>query len=200
MLMERYRNSRVFPIAIILIAVAVTIAALVSLARVLFFPAAPLNVSQADTARQELLNTSVTHSVKMFVREEITGAEDARSYEITASPERRTFVGYEGYTGKVIDSARLANSAAGYEQFVHALEKANMTRARQISESDNDTRGVCATGELYIFEIIDGTDTVQSLWTTTCSSTKGSLDANLKNLYELFVAQIPDGRDMIRGL
>lgn len=198
--MERYRNSRVFPVAIILIAVAVTIAALVSLARVLFFSAPPLNTSQTDTARQELLNTSIEHSVRMVVREAIKGAEDARSYAITASPQARSFIGYEGYVGKTLSEVRLGNSPTAYEQFVYALERANMMRARQISAESDDTRGVCATGTLYTFEIYKGSTQVQSLWTTSCSSEKGSLDANTRALYELFVAQIPDGRDLIRGL
>lgn len=194
--MARYNTSRVVPITLLLIVVAVSIAALVSIGRAIFFPNATPDgaVSQTQVARDNLLNTATDHSVRMYVRGEVVGAEDFRAYEITVSPESRLMVIYKGYSGAKIREIRLGNSPAAYEQFVYALDEAGILNGRELSDDQNDTRGLCADGQLYSFDIRDGDRVVRNVWTTSCRDFHGSLNDRPSDLRDLFVGQIPDGK------
>lgn len=198
--MSRYRNSRVFPIALLLIAVAVSIAALVSLARVVFWPGESTDTVKVDTAEQTLLSSDVKNSVEMRVRNDIVGDENFRSYRVTISPESRTFVSYKGYSGTAIDTVTLKNTPAAYEEFTYALKRARMIDGTQLTDEKNDLRGICATGTLYVFEVRTGNDIVKQLWTSTCSDAKGSLRVSYRPLHDLFVDQVPDAAKLIRAL
>jgi hypothetical protein len=81
-----------------------------------------------------------------------------------------------------------------YDEFVHALEKAALLRGAPFNENDDDTRGTCAAGRLYEYEIINNNQTVERLWTSTCKGSPGSLNASAEQLTDLFTRQIPDAR------
>lgn len=198
--MNRYRNSRVFPIALLLIAVAVSIAALISLARVVFWPSEQNTTTKVDTAEQTLLSSDVNNSVQMRVRMNIVGNEDFRSYKMIVTPQTRTFVSYKGYSGEPIDTIELKNTPVAYEEFAYALKRARMIDGTQFADDKNDLRGICATGTLYVFEVRKGSDIEKQLWTSTCSDAKGSLRGSYRPLHDLFVDQIPDAAKLIRAL
>lgn len=99
---------------------------------------------------------------------------------------------YVGYLGQQVDNSPLENNTQAYEQFVNALDRANMMEGTPLSGDANKTAGVCATGYLYMFEVLQATNVIQSLWTTTCKGSPGSLKANRQQLSNLFKAQIPD--------
>src|SRR5690606_34333620 len=80
-----------------------------------------------DTSRQDLLNTSVNRSVSMTVRGPIVADEDFRSYQIVISPDSRQFRAFTGYLDVITDSETLPNNTAAYDQFVNALDKANLS-------------------------------------------------------------------------
>lgn len=196
--MANYRTSRIIPIVLVIVIIIIAIAALVSLARVVFFSGSPTTTVQLDISRDALLNTSVNHSVSMTVRGPIVADEAFRSYKIDISPNARTINTYEGYLKTVVDQTTLGNSVASYEEFVNALDKANITKGKQLSEEKNDTSGTCATGSVYRFLVYDGTTIVKDLWTSTCSGSKGSLDASVTQVTNLFVKQIPGADSLIR--
>ena len=192
------RNSRIVPIALILIIIAVAIAALISLGRAVFFPdASSETVSQLDSSREALLNTTLEHSVTMTVRGPIVGDEQFRSYQVAISPNSRTLTTYTGYIDRAIDQISLANNTPAYEEFVYALNRANLVRGSELTGDKNDRRGVCSSGSVYEFAVLNAGKSVKTLWTTTCSSTKGSLNANVATLRLLFVDQIPKGQSLI---
>lgn len=199
--MARYRSSRVLPIILIMVIVIIAIVALISLTRAIFFSGTSSTSDTAlDTGREALLSTTATHSVRMTVRGPIVADESFRSYQITITPSTRTLVTYKGYVETVIDSISLANNVRSYEQFVYALDKANLPVGTQLSGDKNDLRGICAIGQVYNFEIIDDDQTVKQLWTSTCSGSKGSLKASPDQLMELFQNQIPNSLDLIETI
>lgn len=197
--MATYRNSRLIPTILAIIIAIVAIIALVALARAVFFGSST-SPSQAALDQQALLDTSDGSSVSMTVRGPIVADENFRSYKIEISPNGRNMDTYSGYLNTVLKQENLDNNTAAYEQFVHALDKANMTSARSISDAQNDTRGVCATGKLYEFSTIKNGNAVQTLWTSTCSGSQGSLNANVSQLSQLFQKQIPDANSLLSGL
>lgn len=137
-----------------------------------------------------LLNTSTDRGVQMTVRGPIVALETARTYEIDVTPTSRSVTLYSGYDGSVIDKQVYTNSTSAYEQFVYALNKVGMTNSR--NTSNTDTRGVCATGRLFTFALERDTSIDNSLWTTSCSSKQGTLNAKYAPIKSLFDAQIPD--------
>lgn len=195
--MARYEKSRIIPIILTLLIVIVAIVALVSLMRSLFFSRQAAPLSDTDTSQVALLNTTVDRAVRMTVRGKIVGNEDFRSYEITVTPSNRTYTVFAGYTGQQVERLTFGNNIPAYEEFVYALSRANLAKGEELSDDKNDTRGVCATGRLYSFTILNANQSVETLWTTSCRGTEGSLDANETQLASLFAAQIPNSRSLI---
>lgn len=198
--MARYNSNRTIPVALVLIIVAVAIAALVSLTRAIFFSGQSSSDRTLDTSQTALLNTSVSHSVRMTVRGAIVANENFNSYQITVTPNSRNLTTFQGYLGVESGQVALGNNIPAYEQFVHALDKADMVKGNQLAGDKNDTRGVCATGLLYQFEVLNDNKSVKTLWTSTCRGSSGSLDGNVTQLTNLFTVQIPNAQTTISAL
>ncbi len=196
--MATYRNSRIIPIALVLIIVAVAIAALVSLARAVFFSGSTQSTTtQVDVSKEALVSSTADRSVRMTVRGTIVADEDFRSYQISVSPSSRSLTTFTGYLDKRIDGVQLSNNVTAYEEFVFALDRANLAKGTELSGDKNDIRGICATGLVYQFEILKDNSSVKTLWTSTCKGSRGSLDANLTQLTQLFTSQIPTANTLI---
>lgn len=198
--MATYRNKRALPVVLVVIIVIVAVAALVSLARAVFFSGDSSSTEEVDTSRQSLLTISEGRSVSMTVRGPIVADEQFQSYQIDVSPSSRSLTTYSGYLDAVMDQTNLGNNTAAYEQFVFALDKANLPKGKELDEDKDDVRGICATGRLYEFNIVNDGQTVKRLWTSTCRGSKGSLNANVEQLRALFLSQIPDAAKLIRDL
>lgn len=200
--MARYSQSRFLPILLVVVVMIIAIVALVSLARAIFFSGdqSSETTQQIDVSREALLNTSEGHRVQMTIRGPIVADETFNSYRITVTPSSRSLVTYTGYLGGQIDEIRLGNNIPAYEEFVHALDKANLPVGTQFPEDKDDTRGICATGRIYEYEIINGDDVVKRLWTSTCKGSPGSLQASAEQLTNLFTVQIPNAREALNKI
>mgnify|MGYP001244537797 CR=1 FL=1 len=181
--------QRAIPIILIIIVIIVAVAALISVGRNIFGGSSEPIV---NTGKEALLNTSLDRSVRMTVRGPIVGDNNFHTYTVTATPTTRNLTTYQGYLQSQLESTELANNSKAYEQFVYALDRANMMEGAELEGDADNTRGVCATGKLYRYEVIQGTNVVKTLWTTTCSQSRGSLKAVNQSLVRLFNAQIPD--------
>lgn len=184
------------PTVLTVIVIIIAIVGLVALARFLFFPGSS-NPQLVDTSEQQLLSSVDGSAVSMTVRGPIVADENFRSYQITISPSSRTIKTYTGYLGAVLDQRTLTNNVAAYEEFVHALNKANMVAGQPFEGERNDVRGICATGRVYEYNLLRNNQPVETLWTSTCGGSKGSLRANADQLTQLFRAQIPESRALI---
>lgn len=198
--MANYRTRRIVPVAVIIIIIAIAVVSIIYIGRVLFFSNNTGVLSQADTSQAALISTSADRAVLMTVRGNIVADEEFRSYQIRITPNARTFTAYKGYQQQQIENKVLSNNIPAYEQFVYALNRAKLMNADEFTGDSNDTRGVCATGFLYEFQILKAGKTVKSLWTTTCSGLKGSLGLNVAPITSLFTNQIPDVQSEISGI
>jgi len=197
--MANYRTSRILPIILVILIIVIAVAALVSLARVVFFSGsstAPAAV--VDVSRDALLNTGAGRSVSMTVRGPIVADEEFHSYKIDISANNRTVKTYTGYLDKESGSIDLPNSVASYEEFVYALEKADLVKGDELTGDRNDVRGICATGRVYEFSVLNNGEPVKKLWTSTCKGSTGSLDASVAQLTSLFLNQIPDADKLVK--
>lgn len=196
-----YKNSsRIMPIILVLIVVAIAIAALVSVGRAIFGGGSSPDQTQVDVGRDSLLNTSPDHSVRMTVRGPIVADENFRSYQITVDPTTRSLVTYSGYLNQTLNSKQYPNNQKAYEEFVYSLDKANMMKGDELEADKNDTRGICATGNVYEFEVLHNNSTVKRLWTSTCKGSPGSFKASVTQVQNLFQKQVPDSDELLKGI
>lgn len=190
--MYRGKTTRIFPIILVILVVAIAIAALVSLGRAIFTGGDQSTPQALDVSKQALRNTAADASVQMTVRGPIVADENFRSYQVTITPNSRDMTTYAGYVKRPIESQHLDNNSAAYEQFVYALDRANLAAGAELTGDKDDTRGICAAGSLYEFAIRRGDTTVKHLWTSSCSGSAGSLRAELEQVQRLFLVQLPD--------
>jgi len=198
--MAKIRNSRIIPTILVVVIVIIAIVALISGIRAVFLSGTPSSNKPTDNTQQSLLNTSASNSVSMSVRGPIVADENFHSYKIVVSPTSRQITTYNGYLGTVVEQKSLSNNTAAYEQFVNALNLAKMTAGNQPAEGESDIRGVCATGRLTEFAILSNELPVETLWTSTCSGSQGTLRANDSQLSNLFLAQIPEAKAYARNV
>jgi hypothetical protein len=194
---------RIAPILLIIAIAILAITAIVSIGRMMLGggsnqPAQKTEEQEASIV--ELLKNEVGRSVKMTVRGPIVANEDARSYTVEISNSQRSLKTYKGYTAEVIDDVKLDNNSAAYDELVYALNKANMMKGVALTGEADDLRGICASGHTYDFAILKNGEVVKHLWTSTCAGSKGSLDANVEQLQNLFISQIPNNSQIVRDL
>jgi hypothetical protein len=186
---------RVIPIILVLIVIAVAIAAVVSIGQSIF--GGGNSQPEVNEGKESLVNTSEDRSVRMTVRGPIVADEVFNTYTITASSTQRTMTTYVGYLNRQVETKQLQNNIPAYEQFVYALDRAQMMDAKELTGDANDLRGICATGRVYQFDTLRGGNVIKSLWTSTCKGSKGSLKASVTQLQSLFQVQIPDYQKML---
>ncbi len=197
--MANYRTSRVIPTVLTIIVIIVAIAGFVALARLLFGGGAPKD-QVVDVAKQNLLSSSADRAVSMTVRGPIVADEDFRSYKILITPSSREFKAYTGYLATITNQETLGNNTAAYEEFVHALDKANLVAGKPFDADKNDVRGICAMGKVYEFSLLTNGNVNQTLWTSTCGGSPGSLKASVTQLSRLFLNQIPSSSNIDASL
>ena len=197
--MQRSKGSRLFPLFVIIIILALAVAAVVSIGRAVFNRAEPTQTEEVvDAGRDSLLNTSLSRSVSMTVRGPIVADEVFKSYKIVISPGKRQMDVYTGYLDERTGGKTFSNNTPSYEQFIHALDKANMMKGEVPKDDDaNDLRGICATGYVHEFAVLNDDQSIKRLWTSTCKGSQGSLDASKDQLSNLFLVQIPDSQKLI---
>lgn len=198
--MAKYRNSRLLPTILVVVIVIIAIIALISGARAILFSDSPSAQKVTDTTVDSLLSTAASNSVSMSVRGPIVADENFTSYKIVITPSSRQITTYKGYLSEVIDQINLSNNTAAYDQFVNALNLAKMTAGKQPEDGEGDVRGICATGTLTEYSILSNDSPVETLWTSTCSGSQGTLRANSEQLSTLFVAQIPNSDTLINSV
>lgn len=195
--MSRYSKNRILPTVLAIVVIIIAIAGLVGLARLLFAGGGSSKQPVVDVARTALLTTNPGSSVTMNVRGPIVADENFRSFQISVSPDSRDVKTFTGYLDQIIDQETLSNNVAAYTEFVHALDKAKLTTGKQYEGEANDIRGICATGRVTQFIVKKDGEPVQTLWTSTCSGSKGSLRASTEQLSNLFIRQIPSAPNFI---
>lgn len=192
-------NSRLLPVVLAVVVITVAIFAVVSVGRAILNRGETV-APEDDSVSRSLLSTDADRSVRMTVRGPILADEEFNSYEIEVSPIARTMTTFEGYERRVIESERFGGSTSAYGEFVHALNRAGFTREAELEDEQDDTRGVCADGRLYTFEILQAQSVVKSLWTSSCKRAAGSFRGEAAYIRDLFLKQIPDSNVLLRDI
>ncbi len=205
--MARRRTSRILPVVLVLIAIVIATAVLISLAKAVFLgdnngskPKKEESSLTIDPAAA-LLDTAADRSVSLIASGPIVAQENFRSYQIVIGPSSRKLILYEGYLGTVVDSIEYSNNITAYAEFVNALYKANLVAGVPIHE-EMDRDGICATGEFYEFDLLKdyNRELVARYWTSTCGGSPGTLKANARQIIDLFIVQVPEARQTLKKI
>lgn len=191
--------KRLLPVAIILIVIAIAIAALVSVGRAIF-GGDQSDPTKVDAGQQALIETDAGNGVRMTVRGPIVADENFRSYRISADVNGRNMTTYTGYVEQPVETKDYANNLQAYEEFVYALDKANLMDGTALAGAADDTRGICATGKVYEFEVLRDGNVIEHLWTSTCKGSPGSFRGSTDQIEKLFKAQIPDQKALLKSI
>lgn len=198
---RRNSFSRFVPILLVIVITIVAVAAVIAIGRALFggneSDQKDKNINAGQIA---LLSTDEGRAVRLTVRGPIVANENFRSYSVIVSPSSRQITTYEGYLDKEISQKKLDNNVKAYTELVYALDKRKMMDGTQLTEQQNDLRGICASGKVYKFETLIDNSVVKSLWTSDCSGSKGSAQANVNEILDMFLKQIPEGKKMVAGI
>lgn len=193
--MYKSSSQRIFPLIIIIIVVVALVAGLVTVGRYIFGGSSTPSDEQvaSDQRQSDLLTVDQDRSVVMTIRGPIVADESYRSYQVKITPKQRSYVVYKGYLSEELSKKEYANNAQAYEQFVYALDKAAFTKQGKNSEEEaSDVRGICATGRVYEYELMNSSNVMQRYWTSTCKGSPGTLGASQQQVTNLFSAQIPE--------
>ncbi len=192
-------NSRAIPVLVLIVIVVIAVIGLVIVGRSIL-SGATKTTQVDDPANTALLTTDSDDSVRMTVRGPIVANEEAHSYQVIISPTNREIIAYSGYDNQILSDNQYTNNSDAYTQFVYALGQLNYTKGAKLTDQQNDTRGVCATGRLYTYEVLQAGSAIKSLWTTNCSGENGSFRGQSAAVRALFLNQIPNYNDVLAPL
>jgi len=171
-----------------LVCIAIIIGVFILVIRGITGNSGPKNVHPVS----DYANTDVV--MRMTVDGPIGADSLHRAYRITVGRSQTTIDTLQGYDYTLIDSKTYSNSQSGYENFLRALDLAGFKGDTSKSQN-NDERGVCATGDRFIFEVINGSSSTKRYWSTSCRGKGGNYKGSLSQTRGLFNAQVP-GADL----
>ena len=148
-------------------------------------------------SQSELTDYSKTQTVMRMVESGPVNIDELhRSVSVVVGRDTNNIKLVQGYEGHVLDSKEYHSNEDAYYTFLRALQLQGYTKGN-IDPAKANSNGVCPLGKVYTFEIITGSATVQSFWTTSCGG--GTFKGNLNIVRQLFRAQIPDYATVVRG-
>ena len=138
-------------------------------------------------------NTSV--EMQYTIDGPINSDVEHKALRITVGQDAATAEVLSGYNQNVTQSKTYPSNQAAYAEFLRALDLAGYTKGNT-DASLKDERGYCPNGYRYNFDIVDGSDTKQHFWSTSCGSGEGSSRGKTRQIISLFQEQVPDyGKD-----
>lgn len=130
---------------------------------------------------------------------QVNQQEDHRGMRMTVSRSESRLEVLEGYDRTITESRSYASNQEAYATFLRALDKQGFTQGNDDPELRDD-RGFCPRGRRFIYEIVDGNEVIQRYWSTSCGRSQGTFEGNGGAIERLFRAQIPDYRELTRGV
>jgi hypothetical protein len=137
---------------------------------------------------------STAAEVSMVVDAPINANSQHQQIHITADRNNVTYEEVAGYDGRVVRQERFANTENAYAVFLRSLANAGFTKG-DIKKELSDERGYCPLGTRYIFELRDGSRSIQRFWWTSCGKPKTYL-GNPSLTIQLFEDQVPNYPDL----
>ncbi len=132
--------------------------------------------------------------VRFTIEGPVTANASHNSVQIAVSRDNSIIEVLRTYANEAAFNQTFANNQAAFEDFMTALNNAGFIK-RKAKKPDSEI-GACPTGQRFIYELIEGGNTVSRLWSSTCGD--GNFNGNAATVRTLFQAQIP-GYSKIAG-
>jgi hypothetical protein len=129
--------------------------------------------------------------VRLTIDGQVNAEENHRTIQIAVTPNSRSLTVFKGYTQEALKQQTYPNNGAAYDAFLRTLANLNFVKEKP-GVRQTDERGVCPTGNRYIYELREGGKEVLRLWSTNCSSSQGTFAGTASAIQSLFQRQIPD--------
>lgn len=141
----------------------------------------------STTPLSDYANTDVV--VRMTVDGRIIAEQQHQAYRITIGRTQTSVETLKGYQYETIENRTFDNNSESYNNLLRALDIAGFSRGNKKSQA-TDPRGICANGQRYTFEILDGATEIQNYWSTSCGG-QGNFKGNAGQVRQLMNKQIP---------
>jgi hypothetical protein len=118
---------------------------------------------------------------------------------ITVSKDQVVYEQIQGYEGKLVQTKTYPTNVQSYSTFLRALKIAGYTNGDP--KKDDDERGYCPQGRRYVYEALDGGDTILRWWSSTCGgAAAGNFGGEPSTVRTLFERQVPDYNKLTQGV
>ncbi|MGD0284590.1 MAG: hypothetical protein ABSB12_03290 [Candidatus Saccharimonadales bacterium] len=153
------------------------------------FSSAP---SKPPTPLVDYANTNTI--VEMTIDGPVTADQNHNSVQMIVGQSNSEINIIQGYQNNVINTQSYQNNSASYGVFLRSLDLAGYSEGKN-DPNLADYRGYCPTGDVYIYQILNGTSTIEQYWSTSCGG-QGTFKGNDSLIQTLFDAQFPDYGDI----
>ena len=146
-------------------------------------------------------DTKDSANITWTVQGRLLGEDQRRAVRVTVNRNKRTLEVLAGYEERVERTEELSNSPAAFETFVRALDNLGFGKERTVKQADE--RGVCPTGNRFVYRLVDNNSEVMRTWSDSCASADGPFGggaAGAQTIQRLFQAQIPDYQKFTTGV
>jgi len=137
---------------------------------------------------QEYATSDAT--VSMTIDGRVNGEDAHRAIRITVSRDSRTLDIIQGYSGRVAETHSFSNSSDAYDVFLRSLKNSGFMVKLKKPTAPDDSRGYCPDGQRTTLVLEKETDTLSSLWSSSCGI--GTFGGNIDLVNGLFRDQITD--------
>ena len=143
--------------------------------------------------KTELLEYARSNKVmRLTIDGPINSEEEHRRIQFQIGQNMNELFLIEGYQNDAARMSRqeVASNPEAYANFLRAIDLQGYTLGNDSAEMA-DERGYCPQGNRYVFEIIDGSETLQRYWDTSCRDAR-TFEGKTAVIVQLFKAQFPD--------
>lgn len=196
--MQRRGSARLGFILLIIIVAIVLIGGIVFLAQSLFGGG---TVAPTSSPQESNLLTEPTDNTRvvMTVRGPVTAREKHYDIRLEISSTKRLLVVTTGYDNPTeVKRIELDNDQGAFTDLLLALNTAGYTSKSDATIDKND--GLCATGQLITFSLMDGDNTNTESWTTSCGAVTGDFTGQSSAVIDLLLNQIPGSHQAIQSV
>ena len=136
-------------------------------------------------------------SVSLTTYGELVGNQERRAIRVTVTPNERRLEVLSGYDESVLSTQTYENTQSAYANFLSALGALGFDKSRKSTISD--PRGVCPTGNRYVYDLSEGGKDKSNLWSNSCDNT-GTFAGKGATTRTLFKFQIPDYNKQVQSV
>jgi hypothetical protein len=176
----------------------ITIGLIILLIVLLFTGGGGSNPKKPKTTKALTDYASTDAVVRLTIDGPIVADQNHQAVQITAGQDDVTYSQVQGYQGTVANQQSFVNNQNAYSNLLYALGHAGFTKGDNSKVLANE-KGYCATGNRYIFELIDNGTDIERYWATSCGGTK-TYQGNLNLTLTIFKAQVPGYNTLTQNL